>query len=320
MLQPSFGKLEQIFTDRLQRHGSNARRTRCLPYFYVIGASKSGTTDFFENLIRHPNIAEPAAKEPTWWNARLGGSANARFRDYVDLFDVAAEQIWQTWKVSHIQSLTGEATPSYCYDNDGWRLIPGNRDLDEPRYGVPHVIRHVTPSAKIILLLRDPTERVYSHYRNVKPQDRPEVFHDHVIKALRLLTDCFRNRTIRGCFYDPKVNRDILPLHMRASLYAVMLHDWLTVFPRKQILVIKSERYFSDRVDVLNKAYAFLGLKKLPDDLARVITGGYIINDKRKRGVSMVPMLSETKRLLDDFLKPFNERLRLLLGDEFTWK
>lgn len=72
MLQPSFGKLEQIFTDRLQRHESNARRTRCLPYFYVIGASKSGTTDFFENLIRHPNIAEPAAKEPTWWNARLG--------------------------------------------------------------------------------------------------------------------------------------------------------------------------------------------------------------------------------------------------------
>ena len=58
----------------------------------------------------------------------------------------------------------------------------------------------------------------------------------------------------------------------------------------------------------------------LPDYLTSRINYGHVINDKRNRGVSMAPMLSETRSLLDNFLKPFNDRLRQLLGNEFKWR
>lgn len=43
---------------------------RCLPYFYLIGADKCGTTDLFLRLLKHPEILKINAyfhKETMWW-------------------------------------------------------------------------------------------------------------------------------------------------------------------------------------------------------------------------------------------------------------
>lgn len=40
--------------------------TGCLPYFYLIGAPKSGTTDLWFNINAHPDILK-LEKEPHWW-------------------------------------------------------------------------------------------------------------------------------------------------------------------------------------------------------------------------------------------------------------
>ncbi len=48
-------------------------KLRCIPYFYQIGATKSGTTDLFKKLSLHPYIMAPKLKEPQYWNwKRLG--------------------------------------------------------------------------------------------------------------------------------------------------------------------------------------------------------------------------------------------------------
>ena len=48
---------------------------RCLPYIYLVGVTKSGTSDLFENIIKHPNIVPGAIKEPMWWNRhRIGNT------------------------------------------------------------------------------------------------------------------------------------------------------------------------------------------------------------------------------------------------------
>ena len=41
---------------------------RCLPYFYLIGVSKSGTCDLYDAIKLHPKIAVPNRKEPTYFN------------------------------------------------------------------------------------------------------------------------------------------------------------------------------------------------------------------------------------------------------------
>ena len=49
-------------------------------------------------------------------------------------------------------------------------------------------------------------------------------------------------------------------LYFRASLYSVYVEDWLKVFPRDQIMVIKGEDYYDDRRNVLERVFKFLVL------------------------------------------------------------
>ena len=65
-------------------------RMRCLPYFYIIGPQKTGTTDLFGSLIAHPNIEAAYAKEPHWWSrsrlCKFNHAAEKQFRIYKDSF------------------------------------------------------------------------------------------------------------------------------------------------------------------------------------------------------------------------------------------
>jgi hypothetical protein len=45
------------------------------------------------------------------------------------------------------------------WDMTGWQHIPQNKGLKEPEYLTPHVIKHVNPNVKLIVILRDPVER-----------------------------------------------------------------------------------------------------------------------------------------------------------------
>jgi hypothetical protein len=45
-------------------------KMRCLPYAYIIGVTKSGTSDFYRYLTLHQDIDSKVAKEIHYWNAR----------------------------------------------------------------------------------------------------------------------------------------------------------------------------------------------------------------------------------------------------------
>jgi hypothetical protein len=49
---------------------------------------------------------------------------------------------------------------------------------------------------------------------------------------------------------------------LRASMYSVFLKDWIKVFKRENVLVIKSEDYYANRTATLNEIYTFIGLGK----------------------------------------------------------
>lgn len=48
-------------------------RFRCLPYFYIIGQPKCGTTDLFDRLRFHPDVRLALLKEPHWWSRKRFG-------------------------------------------------------------------------------------------------------------------------------------------------------------------------------------------------------------------------------------------------------
>src|SRR5207249_2118918 len=108
---------------------------RMLPDFACIGPIKSGTSDLCSYLLQHPCILPPLAKEI------MSAVPNAWRRYYPTLRE--KEQV----EKQHGKALSGYFNP-----------IPHSlRLIDEY-----HAAR---PDAKVILLLRNPIDRAYSHYK-----------------------------------------------------------------------------------------------------------------------------------------------------------
>ena len=59
----------------------------------------------------------------------------------------------------HVICIEGDGTPMDMSDNSGWPSIPQNNRLTEPKYMTPHMIKHLNPDVKLIVILRDPVER-----------------------------------------------------------------------------------------------------------------------------------------------------------------
>lgn len=108
------------------------------PNFFIVGAPKCGTTSLHEYLQRHPDIFMPFYKEPHFFGSDLIGSRFMQFRDkpnkYLRLFrDVTTE------------SRIGESSP--------WYLVSKNAAKE---------IKAYNPNAKIIMILRNPVDMMYS--------------------------------------------------------------------------------------------------------------------------------------------------------------
>ena len=57
----------------------------------------------------------------------------------------------------------GHGDPMDFWDHSLWWLIPQNdHNASEPTVLTPHLIQHVLPDIKLILMLRDPVERYSS--------------------------------------------------------------------------------------------------------------------------------------------------------------
>ena len=55
--------------------------------------------------------------------------------------------------------VAGDGNPRDIFSMTGWVHIPQNQGLKEPRIITPHLLRHISPGVKLIVLLRNPVER-----------------------------------------------------------------------------------------------------------------------------------------------------------------
>lgn len=68
-----FQHLRNTFREHLFHHDGKPYRMRCLPYFYIIGQPKCGTTDLYDRLRLHPDVRFTTFKEPHWWTRKRFG-------------------------------------------------------------------------------------------------------------------------------------------------------------------------------------------------------------------------------------------------------
>ncbi|XP_048407327.1 carbohydrate sulfotransferase 15 [Stegostoma tigrinum] len=333
--QTIFDYLKKVIWKHLQHRGDEHYRLRCLPYFYIIGQPKCGTTDLYNRLRLHPEVSFSIVKEPHWWTRKRFGiiqpwnGFHDRYliEDYLDLFDLAAHQIQsQIANASAEQEIKsntviGEASASTMWDNNAWQNFYHRTADGEPPYLILDFLHAVLPSAKLIVMLRDPVERLYSDYLYfISANKSVEDFHEKVKDSLQIFDGCLMHSSLRSCVYNCTVN-SAMPVRLQIGLYAVFLWDWFTVYNPNQFLILRLEEHAADLRKSMHRVFDFLNLGSLTDQQEAAVINNPASNTRRPKDKSLGPMLSKTRELLKDFYGPFNEKLALLLNDDsFLWE
>jgi hypothetical protein len=117
---------------------SKETNNEIVPNFLIVGAAKAGTTSLYEYLRQHPDIFVPNHfKEPTYFVNPLGAwKAPVCFETYLNLF-----------KDGEGKKAIGEASTAYLASEES-----------------PEWIRSALHEVKIIIGLRNPAKRAFSHY------------------------------------------------------------------------------------------------------------------------------------------------------------
>nr|BFE71395.1 hypothetical protein GCM10020092_046960 [Actinoplanes digitatis] len=181
-----------------------------LPDFLIAGVPKAGTTALHAALVRHPGLFLPTVKEPKFFLTdgpppRTGGPGDVqtyqehvwRRDDYEALFAPAPAG-----------TLRGEATPFYLYD-----------------HGAHDRIHALVPSAKLILLLRDPVDRAHSNWTHL--------WNAGLEPEADFLTACGAEQRRRADGWADFWH------YISLGLYGRQVQHLYKVFPREQVLLLR---------------------------------------------------------------------------------
>lgn len=291
------------------------KKLHCLPYFFLLGTPKSGTTDIWSKILAHPEIVT-TAKEPHWWTRASYPSAPLAAYEKRYMTNPIVQHTGTDIQKKQL-IITGDGSASTFWDNKKWKAIYPEYEKIGPPYIMADVIHTVLPNAKLLVSFRDPTYRLYSDYVFFKPVGvtSPEDFHDKVVTEINKFSTCLTNRSLESCAYscqDQKVRLNI-------GLYSVYLRDWLRRYPRHQLMVLKLEEWHARCTQLLPEIFQFLEVSSLsPTKIADICKKSSRNVTSKKKQIG--PMLNSTREMLRDFYRPFVVRLASMLNDDrFLW-
>lgn len=242
------------------------------PDFLCIGAQKAGTSWLHKNLNKHPDIGLPPIKELQYFIAReqaLKHSLPARLLnpELIGRHYRGSLKRWrkpaftQLLKVQlakgDIQGATRSVHDFLYFSNDDlysavFRLMP-KKVVGEiaPEYGVlsDDSIRHIhtiMPDLKIIFIIRNPIDRVWSSTRmNLSRENREfSTFTD---------TDFIAS-------FNQRASR-------KRSDYLEIIKNWQKYFPKERFLVCFFDDLAKNPQGFINNIYDFLGVDKTLESL-----------------------------------------------------
>jgi len=264
---------------------------RILPDFLVIGVMRGGTSSLYNYLIQHPCILPTTRKEVHYFDA-IDQKISIKLCGiywYRAHFPTRFVKQKRASQCTH-RLITGEATPYYIF---------------HPK--APVRIRSLLPEVKLIVLLRNPVDRAYSHYHHSVRKGYERLSFIEAIKREMEWLESGQGVGPWAPFPDAFSHQHFS--YLSRGLYAQQLKRWYELFPRKQILVLSSEQMFVNPDQVLRQVFDFLELPSIsiPDTTPRNI-GGYS------------PMSADVRRWLAKFFEPHNQELYELLGVDFGWE
>jgi len=256
-------------------------KTHKLPSFLIIGVAKCGTTGLYRTLINHPKIKSAKTKELYFFDRDI--QYRKGMNHYKSLF-----------KKCDKDEICGEATPYYFYFEN-----------------VPERVKKHLPNIKIILLLRNPIDRAYSHFYGY-------------LRKCRLRHEKMISKDLKSFIKIVSKNPSVTMNHrgrtlLKCGMYGKQMKRWLKHFPLSQFKIIKSEDYFKNPKKILNEVFEFIDVDKKEIPIKR-----YLImeqQNKKTLGVERYSKLDkETRDLLYNYYKESNELLYKLIRRDMKWE
>jgi Sulfotransferase family len=206
--------------------------TEVWPNFFIVGAAKAGTTSLYAGLREHPEVFMSYPKEPHHFTqVNPPHQLRWHFEGYTD-----PHRYLRLFAGSDSFKAVGEASTSYL-----WHPQVARR------------IRKQVPGARIIISLRDPVERAYSHYlMHVREGIQSLRFYDALVEDMKRTDEAWA----------------ISHFYVGKGCYAKQVRRYLEVFGRDRVKIVLFDDLKRDPGAKMREVVRFLGLDPAP--LARI--------------------------------------------------
>lgn len=193
--------------------------------FVVAGTQKGGTSALARFLRMHPQICMASTKELHFFDDdRLFASGEPDYEIYHAQFSPTPSA-----------RVLGEATPVYMY----WKPAAAR-------------MRAYNPALKLIVILRNPIDRAWSHWKMTTRRGEESLDFSTAIRTED--ERCREAAPAQHRFYS----------YIDRGRYASQLRRLREFFPEEQILVLRNEELRADAQVVMDRVSGFLGVDPAP--------------------------------------------------------
>ncbi len=229
----------------------------------IIGAGKSGTTALYEYLSEHPDVFMSPVKETNFFALED--------TEMVDPKDDPEQMYHYPWSITDwgdynklfddvtTESAIGEVSPMYLYSDRAALSI-----------------KERLPSMKLIVILRNPVDRLYSRFM-------------HLARENRKPSDKFEDALNRGSIWWKR--NDLV----KEGFYFKHLKTYYQLFDKDQIQVILYDDFKTDPLKVVQNIYDFIGVNNWyePDFNTEYNVSGIIKNPALDRLIGQKSVIKE---------------------------
>jgi hypothetical protein len=251
-------------------------RVIAAPDFVIIGTQRGGTTSLHAYLSAHPQVITPATKELHFLTDRYERGLDWYLGQFPGELQPGV--------------ITGEATPYALF---------------HPL--APRRLLEIAPAAKSIVLLRNPVERAYSHFLLERSRGEETLEFTAALDAELERLDGEEARLARDPAYVSHPHKHAS--YVARGEYVRQLERWFGVFPREQMLVVRSEDLYERSAETFARVADFLAIDP---DLNIPFTA--------HNQTSGSPLDPAIRRRLSEHFAPFNARLTDLQGWDPGWR
>lgn len=249
-----------------------------LPTFVIAGAQKCGTSSLSATLRQHPQFFMSKPKELHFFDRHFSRG----LAWYEDQFAPGPGQ-----------SQWGEATPAYIYDAEARSRLA-----------------ETLPGTKVVVILRDPAKRAYSHYwhsHRLGHEDQP--FEEALELEPKRLAEGARATRAQFSYSD-------------RGHYVDQLEDLAAAHGRELVHVMLLEDLIADRTTTLQGLLHFLDADVEPlEAIEEIHTNKYRVRNEKSGKVQPVtypPMNPATRERLKGQFAGSTQRLADWLGRDLS--